>query len=153
MTVPEQPLYNTENTDFMALYYVIMHIYLWGVFPTCDSQPSRPKQNSQHFVHNIFKYNSLIENCCIFIHINIFNCRNFLIDICVSWLRFHRFFHNNKSSLVQMLTSEQATSHNLNHCWIRFMTPYGVKHNESVKRLGYTSSKLLSRTRVCSESI
>ena len=48
------------HTDVMALCYVILHIHLWVVFPTFDAQPSGPKQNSQHFVHNIFKYNSTI---------------------------------------------------------------------------------------------
>ena len=118
------------------------HAYtLMGGIPPCDSQPSGPKQNSQHFVHNIVKYNSLIENCCIFIQINIFNCSKFLIEIVVSWLRFRRFFLNNKLPLVQMLTSEQATSHDINPYLTGFVTPYGVIDKESIKRLSYISSK------------
>ena len=75
------------------------------------------------------------------------------LKIVLSWLKFLRYFPNNNSSLVQILTSEQATSHNINPYLIGFVTPYGVIDKELIKRLSYISSKSFSRSRLCSESL
>ena len=62
-------------------------------------------------------------------------CRNFIFK-CIFWYIYLMDFHWNwsgelatvlKSALVQVMAwCRQATSHNLNQCWLMFLSPHGV---------------------------
>ena len=82
-------------------------------------------------------------------------CRN-LIFKCIFWYIYLMDFHWNwsgelatvlKSALVQVMAwCRQATSHNLNQCWLMFLSPYGVGQPQWVNGLSPVQHQAITST-------
>ena len=59
-------------------------------------------------------------------------------EVAIRWMSLD--FSKNKSTLVQVMAwCHQATSHNLNQCWPRSLSPYGVIRRQWVKALRHVN--------------